>query len=196
MVDRLRLLAEFATSADLVAALRQLQADGHRRLEAYTPVAVPEVEEALGQGRSRLPLAVFAVGITAAGGAYFLQWLLVAKLYPLDVGGRPPHFPLAFLIISFEMGILAAALTAFAGVMVRGRLVRLVDEVQGTAGFESASRDRFWLELWLDRRDGMPVDAAAARERLTALGALRVEAPDDPQADREDDPAAAEEVPP
>ena len=169
-----RLMAEFATGAGLAAAIRALRADGQGRLEAYTPVAVAEVEEALGQRPSRLPYVVFAAGIAGAGLAYFFQWLLVAELYPIDVGGRPPHFPLAFLIITFEMGVLAAALTAFAGVLVRGRLLRLVDDVQGTDGFESASRDRFWLEIHLDGPDG---DERAARDRLAGLGALRVERP-------------------
>jgi hypothetical protein len=169
-----RLLAEFATSAELVSAIRQLRADGHDRLEAYTPIGLPEVEEALGQPRSRLPSLILVAGLAGAGLAYFLQWLLVAVLYPIDVGGRPPHFPLAFLIITFEMGILAAALAGFTAVLVRGRLLRLVDDVQGTDGFESASRDRFWLEVHL----GPELDDGAARDRLTALGALRVERPE------------------
>src|SRR5262245_2741035 len=108
-----RLLAEFATSGDLCAAIRRLQARGHRRLEAYTPIPVEEVEEALGRNSSRLPVVIFAAGMTGAVFTYLLQWFLVAHLYPLDVGGRPPHFPLAFIVISFEMGILAASLTAF-----------------------------------------------------------------------------------
>lgn len=171
-----RALAEFASSAELVAAIGALRADGFR-LEAYTPIPLDEVEEALGLRRSRLPHLVLAAGLTAAAAAYALQWLLVAVLYPLDVGGRPPHFPLAFIVISFEMGILAAALTGFVGVLVSGRLLRLVDEVQSADGFESASRDRYWLEVSLV---DPPLDAADARERLAALGALRIEIPEVP----------------
>jgi hypothetical protein len=51
---------------------------------------------------------VFAAGLGAVAGAYGLQWLLNAYLYPLDAGGRPAHFPLAFVPITFEMGVLFA----------------------------------------------------------------------------------------
>lgn len=142
-----RLLAEFATEARLAGAIRELRELGHRRLEAYLPFPSHEVEDALARPRSRLPIAVFVAGIAGAGGAYGLQWLLNAYLYPLIVGGRPPHFPLAFVIITFEMGVLLAALCAFVGTLALGRLVRLTDDVQGTPGFESATRDRFWLEV-------------------------------------------------
>jgi hypothetical protein len=172
-----RVLAEFASAGELAAGIRGLRERGYCRLEAYAPFAAPEVEEALAAPRSRLPLVIFAAGMAAAGGAYLLQWFLVAYLYPLNVGDRPPHFPLAFLIITFEMGILFAAVTAVAGVLVRGRLVRLDDEVQGVPGFVSASRDAFWLEVTMaDPR----FDRDRTRTELAALGALRIElAPDE-----------------
>lgn len=167
-----RVLAEFAGPAELAAALRGLRERGYRRLDAFLPFHAPEVEEALDARPSRLPRVVFAGGIAAAAGAYLLQWILVAHFYPLDVGGRPPHFPLAFLIITFEMGVLFAAFTAVAAVLQRGRLVRLADEVQGTPGFESATRDRFWLEV---AADDPLFDLDRTRADLIELGALRVE---------------------
>jgi hypothetical protein len=129
------------------------------------------VEETLGGHRSRLPNIIFLFGLAGAGGAYLLQWLLVAYLYPLDVGGRPPHFPLAFVIITFEMGVLLAALCAFVGSLIAGRLVRLTDEVQDLPGFRSVTRDRFWLEI-LTRDPAYRADQTFAT--LTNLGALRV----------------------
>ena len=173
-----RLLAEFSTEAELAAAIRELRGAGHRRLEAYLPFPSHEVEDALAQPRSRLPIAVFVAGIGAAGGAYALQWLVDAYLYPLIVGGRPPHFPLAFVIITFEMGVLFASLCAFGGTLVLGRLVRLVDEVQATPGFESATRDRFWLEV--SARDRV-FDAELTPAALLRAGASRVERVEDPR---------------
>jgi hypothetical protein len=166
-----RLLAEFPTEAQLATAIRELRSLGHRRLEAYLPFLSHEVEEALARPRSRLPIAVFVAGLCGAGGAYALQWLTNAYLYPLIVGGRPPHFPLAFVIITFEMGVLFAALCAVIGVLVLGRLVRLTDEVQGTPGFDSATRDRFWLEVAaddpvFDREDTARVLARAGASRI------------------------------
>jgi hypothetical protein len=164
------LLAEFDAPEPLARAVRALRDLGYRRLDAYTPYSTEVVREALGQRPSRLPLAVFAGGIAGAGAAYFLQWLTVAYLYPLDVGGRPPHMPLAFVPITFEMGILAAAFTAVLGVLIRGRLVVLWDPVFEAEGFETASADRFWLAV--DGRDrNFAPDLLA--EELVRLGARR-----------------------
>lgn len=168
-----RLLAEYADEEAAVVAIHRLHEAGYRDLEAYLPFPSHEVEQALGRPRSRLPFAVFGFGLLGAGGAYFLQWLLVAFLYPLDVGRRPPHFPLAFVIITFEMGVLLASLSAFFGTLATGRLVRLVDDVQGTPGFESATRDRFWLEVSL--ADPAARDPEATRALLVACGAERIE---------------------
>src|SRR4051794_5173898 len=118
-----RMLSEFADETAIIVAIRRLQDAGFRRLETYMPFPSHLVEEALGHPRSRLPIAIFFFGICGAGAAYFLQWLLDAYLYPLDVGGRPPHFPLVFVIITFEMGVLAASLCAFFGTLVLGKLV-------------------------------------------------------------------------
>lgn len=170
-----RMLAEFADEDVLAAAIRRLHADGYRQLEAYLPFPASEVDEALASRPSRLPWAIFAFGLAGAGFAYFLEWLLVAYLYPLDDGGRPPYFPLPFVIITFEMGVLAASLCAFFGTLILGRLVRLTDAVQGTPGFESATRDGFWLEVVAT---DPAHERAATRDLLLACGALRVEIPE------------------
>ena len=169
-----RMLAEFATVDDIAAAIHSLRERGYQQLEAYTPYPSEEVFHALGLPRSRLGYTICAIGMLAAGGAYFLQWLLNAYLYPLDAGGRPPHFPLAFVPITFEMGVLFASFTAFFGVLVVGRLLRLNDEVQATPGFETATRDHFWLEVSMHDPH---FDLDRTRDDLADLGALRVEIP-------------------
>ena len=151
----MRLFAEYRTPEALLAAIRTLREAGHAPIEAYTPYPVPGLDEALGRRRSRLSYVVFAVGLCAAAGGYGLQWLLNAYLYPLDVGGRPPHLPVAFVPITFEMGILFAATTAVLAVIVLGRLLRLHDPVFEVAGFESATRDHHWLEVPEEARDAL-----------------------------------------
>jgi hypothetical protein len=173
-----RILAEFGNEAATVDAVQRLRAAGFATLEAYTPIPSHAVEQALGHRRSRLPLAIFVVGSSAAGGAYLLQWFLVGYLYPLVVGGRPPHFPLAFIIITFEMGILFAALTAFVGTLGLGRLVRLVDDVQDTPGFASVTRDAFWVEIAMTDR---AQDRERTHELLRDAGALRIESAGGPR---------------
>lgn len=165
------LLAEFTAPEELVAAMDAMRERGYRHVDAYTPYPLPEAEHALGIPRSRLPVLVFALGISAAAGAYALQWYLNAYLYPMDVGGRPPHMPLPYMIITFEMGILFAALTAFFGVLACAGATRLWDPVFEVPGFERATIDRFFLEI--DRRDPL-YDDRGTSEHLQELGALRV----------------------
>jgi hypothetical protein len=170
-----RLLAEFATEEAAAAAIRRLRERDYREIEAYMPFPSHDIDDALGKRPSRLPIGIFIVGMAAAIAAYLLQWLLAAYLYPLVVGGRPPHFPLPFVIITFEMGILVAGLAAFFGTLLLGRLVRLVDEVQGTPGFESVTRDGFWVEV--STRD-VRFDDEGATRLLIEHGAMRIERPE------------------
>lgn len=176
-------LFEFESSKELVHAVALLsEADakespdvessggGRLPIEAYSPYSTEEVREALGRPRSKLGWYVFAAGLFGACGAYFLEWYLVAYLYPLNVGSRPPHMPLAFVPITFEMGVLCAASTAFFGALIAGRLVRPWHPVFETEGFESVSVDRFWLAV--KTSDAMLAPEEIARE-TALLGALR-----------------------
>jgi hypothetical protein len=165
------MMAEYAAPEQLAAAIRGLRSRGYRLLRAYTPFPAPEVEEALALPCSRLPLAVFAAGVAGAAVAYFLQWLTQAYLYPIDVGGRPSHFPSTFVPITFEMGVLAAAFAAIAGVLIRGRLVKLWDPVFEADGFESATEGGHWLSVL---KPDPHYDREALARELAASGATRV----------------------
>lgn len=146
-MKRRALLTEFGSPEDLALAARHLRAQGERRLDAYTPYSTEAVREALELEPSPLSRLVFVGAVLGAAGAYFLEWYTTAHLYPLNVGGRPPHMPLPFVPIAFEMGVLLAAFTAFFGVLVGGRLLKLWDPVFEVPGFESVSVDRFWLRV-------------------------------------------------
>lgn len=149
----IRVFAEYADPQALARAIGDVRAWGPVRVEAYLPYHVREVERALAARPSRLPWIVAVAGVLGAAGAYGLQWLLDAYLYPLDVGGRPPHFPLAFVPITFEMGVLAAAFAAVIGVLVGGRLLRLWAPSSDVIGIESSTAWRFWLEVSPIERD-------------------------------------------
>jgi hypothetical protein len=165
-----RLYAEFDDPSALARAIARVREAGPVRLEAYTPYAVPEIERALATRKSRLSTAVLAAGFGAAAGAYGLQWLLNAYLYPLDAGGRPPHFPLGFVPITFEMGVLFASLTAFISVVIGGRLLRLWHPSSEAIGIESATGMNFWLEvIAVD-----PEDESRLGDVLRDAGALAV----------------------
>ncbi len=166
-----RIYAEYDAPAPLVRAIAAARTWGPVAVDAYTPYALKEIDHAVGGARSWVSKPVLAAGVGAALGAYGLQWLLNAYLYPLDVGGRPPHFPLSFVPITFEMGVLFASFTAVISVFIGSRLLRLWDPSRDVTGIESATATHFWLELEVER--GPEVDRLV--ELVHATEPLRVE---------------------
>lgn len=139
--------AEYDDLAGLVAAIRAARARGIHKIEAYTPYAVPELDEVLEAKPSTMSFVAAAGAIFGAGGGYFLQWLLNAYLYPVNSGGRPPHMPLAFVIITIEMGFLFGGLFVFFGNFIAARLVRLWQPIADADGFGSVTRAGYWLAI-------------------------------------------------
>ena len=83
------LMAEFRSSKELIAAIRDAREAGYTHLEAYTPYPIEEVWEELGHHRSWLPLIVLIGGIFGAFFGFFMQYWVSVINYPLNVGGRP-----------------------------------------------------------------------------------------------------------
>ena len=101
---------------------------------------------------------------------YLLQYGTVAVLWPLNVGNRPPHSPPAFIPVTFELGVLFAALAIFLGLLFAYfRFPRVHHPVFEVESFRSASIDALWLSAEVD---GAQADALGAE--LRRLGARHV----------------------
>jgi hypothetical protein len=166
------LLAEFETADGLVHAIEEMRQKGLTDLEGYTPYHNHDVEHALGIKRSLISKAMFVVGMSAAAGAYGLQYLLSAVDYPINVGGRPPHMGSAFVLVTFEMGVLFSALTAVVGVIALNGL-KLYDPIDNVPGFERASLDRWFLAIGTKNKNVYDHLEELEKE-LTSIGALKV----------------------
>jgi hypothetical protein len=139
--------AEFGAPEDAMAAADRLRELGYTRLQAYTPYPIPELEEKLRVGRSKLPVGVFAAGITGTVLAFVVIWFCNAADYPLDVGGRPLNSFPADVPIMFETTVLFAGIAAFGLALVLNRLPRLYDALSEVDGMERASVDRYVLRV-------------------------------------------------
>jgi hypothetical protein len=139
------LLAEFESPTRLLDATRCVRHAGYEKLEAFTPIPVEGLRDALGPKRVWLPLLVLMAGIGGAAGGYFMQYYTNVLDYPINVGGRPLHRWPAFLVITFELAILAAALAAVVGMLVLNGLPMPYHPVFNVERFALASRDRFFL---------------------------------------------------
>jgi Alternative complex III, ActD subunit len=165
------LAAEFTSAGALVAAAARLRALGYRELDAFTPHPVHGLDEALALGRSRLNWIVFPLGMGGAIGGFFIMWYCNAWSYAINVGGRPPFAIPAFIPITFESGVLAAAVSAFVILLGAIGLPRLAHPLFQVDGFERATVDRFWLAVG----DKDPrLELARTANELRAMGAARV----------------------
>lgn len=169
-----KLWAEFETGPLALTAARALRAKGYDKLAAFTPYPMPELEEALGLPRPRLLLAlVLVAACSGATIAFLLMWWTAARSYPLNVGGRPLNSFVTDIPIMFETAVLAAAVTAFFGVLVSSGMPRLNHPLDAVPGFERTSLDRFWIGVAGSTfaEGGVSNDL---RELLAGLGALHV----------------------
>jgi hypothetical protein len=161
------LLAEFGDENALVAATRKVREAGYTNLDAYTPYPVEGLAEALGFHRSRVPLVVLAGGILGAAGGYFLQYWLNVLDYPINVGGRPLNSIPSWIIVTFELTILSAALFAVLGMLALNGLPRPNHPVFNVPEFALASTNRFFLAV---EASDARFDSRATREFLESLG--------------------------
>ena len=167
-------VAEFAAEAPLLEAARTLRAEGQAQLDLHSPVPLHGADEALGLKKSVVPLIALVAGVIGAITGYVMQWYLVGVDFPINVGGRPPHSPPAFIPVTFELGVLFSALAIFFGLFKLWGMPRLHHPVFEVEGFRSASVDGLWLSA--------AVDAEAAEgtaTRLRGLGARQVQIVED-----------------
>ncbi len=139
------LMAEFENPTALAAAARQVREQGYRKVEAYSPFAIEEVNEALGLHHNRLPLIVLCGGILGGLTGYLMQYYIAVINFPINIGGRPLHSWPSFIIITFELTILFAALATVLGLLGLCGLPMPYHPVFNVPRFALASRDRFFL---------------------------------------------------
>ncbi|MEW6755186.1 MAG: DUF3341 domain-containing protein [Candidatus Latescibacterota bacterium] len=165
------LMAEFATPEELLEAAQRAQEEGYTRVEAYSPMPIHGMEEALRLPRTRLPYLVFLAGLLGATVGYGLCYYISVVAYPLNVGGRPYHSGPAFIPVTFEMTILFASLATVVGMLAANGLPRPYHPAFNLASFARASQDRFFLGV--EAADPQ-FDPQRTRRFLEELDALEV----------------------
>jgi hypothetical protein len=112
------------------------------------------------------------MGLTGAAAGFALQWWVHASAYPLVISGKPYFSWPAFIPITFELGVLFAALGAVFGMLGLNRLPMHYHPLFGSKLFGQATDDAFFLsiESWDPR-----FDPSANGQLLESLGARSVE---------------------
>ena len=140
-------MAQFDSPSTLVAAAKETYAAGYRQVNGYSPFPIEELSDAIGFKRTTLPLIVLAGGIIGAVGGFFMQYWMEVVDYPINVGGRPFNSWPAFIPITFECTILAAAFAAVLGMLALNKLPQPYHPVFNAPNFALATRDSFFLVI-------------------------------------------------
>jgi hypothetical protein len=165
------LMAEFETATQLVAAANRTREAGYHDVDAYSPIPIEDLHHAIGFKHTKLPLLVLVGGLLGAAGGFSLEYWVSAIAYPLNVGGKPLVSWPMFIPVTFECGILGAALTAVIGMIALNKLPMPYHPVFNNPRFAMASRDRFFL--CIEATDRL-FDLDGTRAFMETLGAHEV----------------------
>jgi hypothetical protein len=139
------LMAEFDSATDLVQAAHRAHQAGYRRMDAYSPFPIEELSEAIGFHHTNVPLVVLIGGLLGGLSGFLMQYWISAINYPENIAGRPLNSWPAFIVVTFEMTILGAALFAVLGMLALNGLPMPYHPVFNVERFAFASKDRFFL---------------------------------------------------
>ncbi len=139
------LMAEFMNSEELLDAARRVYQEGYRRLDAYSPIPVEGLAEAIGFHRTAVPLIVLIGGLVGCLGGFYMQYWIAAIDFPINVGGRPLLSWPSFIPVTFELTILIASISAIVGMLALNGLPMPYHPVFNVPRFDLATQDRFFL---------------------------------------------------
>jgi Protein of unknown function (DUF3341) len=114
-------------------------------MDAYAPMPVEGLAEAIGFQSTAVQRCVFIAGILGASGGFGLMWWITVIAFPHNVAGRPLNSWMAYIPITFECMVLVACFTAVISMLALNGLPEPYHPVFNVAEFARASRDKFFL---------------------------------------------------
>ncbi len=165
------LVAEFDKPEHLVEMARQARAEGFTKIEAFSPMPIHALDEAMGL-KNNLPIFVLLGGLAGMAIGMGLQYWVSVIEYPTNIGGRPHFSWPAFIVPMFETTILFAALTAVFGMLMMNGLPQPYHPLFHVKRFAEATRSRFFF---LIEAEDPRFELVATREFLARRKPLSIE---------------------
>ncbi len=163
-------LAAYREAEALLAAARSLRQSGRGAVDIHSPYPLPGTDEALGLGRSRVPLLALLGGLAGVATAIAMMVWMNAVDYPLNVGNRLLAGKPVMVPVLFELGVLFSSFAIFFGMLALWGFPRPHHPVFEVEAFRSAAVDGLWLSAEVKAED-----AERVAEELRRSGAAQVE---------------------
>lgn len=165
-------VGSFTTPEGLLAATQKASDKGYRKMEAYSPIPVEGLTDALKFKDNRLGWVVFLGGIVGGCSGLALEVWSSTQAYAHNVGGKPLiSWPMFFPVL-YECTILFAAFGATFGMIGLCGLPKPHQPIFNAESFARASQDRF--VLCIEAQDAM-YDESEVRAFLEEQGAEDIE---------------------
>jgi hypothetical protein len=165
-------LAEFANPKMLFDACEKVRDKGFANWDAHTPYPVHGLDGAMGLKPSSVPWVALVCGLSGAAGGFLLQTWVSVSAWPLIISGKPLFSWQAFIPVTFECGVMAAAAGALAGMLYFNGLPMLFNPLFNSKRFEAASDDKFFISI---EASDPGFDAEQTSSFLESLGSTHVE---------------------
>ena len=169
------LMAEFDSPEAVLEAARRTRDAGYRKIDAYSPIPVEGLAEAIGFHWTILPYMVFCGGLGGGCAGFGMCWYANVISYSWNIGGKPFNSWPMWIAITFELTILGAALTAVIGMLALNGLPSPHHPTFNVERFARASSDRFFISIEATDRKFDLAQTKSFLESLRPHGVFEIE---------------------
>jgi Protein of unknown function (DUF3341) len=139
------IVAEFHDPDDLLHAAEMARDAGYTKMDAYSPMPIHGLAEAVLHYDDRVPWSAFFGGLFGCLGGWLIEYWIAVIDYAWNVGGKPLLSWPMMIPVAYELTILNAAFSAAGAMIFLNGLPRPYHSIFNAKNFDRATYDRFFL---------------------------------------------------